>query len=311
MKFLKKLLRFLIGSLFTVLFLLSLGLAAIRFRLLNVGYWSGALENAGVYTMMEGQVQEFGGQMMAKMDPAELEQIRQAYNSGQLNAEEREAVEELLTMVDAFGSLDETLNAEKIQYIVERNLERITGFLKGKTEKLALYLPLAELGLPPMMLSEPPMSLMTEQTDVETYFLATSPPEQAEVTIAQLKEIQHYASFFPALWGGTIFLTLLTLVGHHFLGTGKLKQVRGSGVLLLLSGLSAIGVAIAADQLILQSLKNGENIPEMMLTLLPDIVTGFFSLGKNAGIATAIIGAGVIGWTIYAVKKGTLVKEQK
>jgi len=285
---------------------------AVKFRLLNENYWNKALEQAGVHTVLEGKFQDFVSQMMTDMDPQEIERARQAYNSGQLSAEERKKVGQALIMIDAVENLEDTLDAEKIQSLIEQNIGRITGFLNGKTDKLMLYIPLAELGLPPEILINPPLSLMSSNTDIEVLIGGLSSPEESEKVSIQLEKIQKIVSFLPLVLIGLFVLSAILLVCHHFLGIGKFKQIRGTGTLLFMFGLSAISVGIGAVQAAIFVMGNAEQeIPPILVTTISNIVEGFFSLGRNVGIVVTLIGVGIIGWTIYAVKNNILKKEEK
>ena len=82
MKFLRKLFRFFLSTLFIFIFLLFLGLTAVRFRLLNENYWNSALEQADIYAVLEGKFQDTISQMLTEMNSQELIQVRQAYDSG-------------------------------------------------------------------------------------------------------------------------------------------------------------------------------------------------------------------------------------
>ena len=310
MKFLRKLFRFFLSTLFIFIFLLFLGLTAVRFRLLNENYWNSALEQADIYAVLEGKFQDTISQMLTEMNSQELIQVRQAYDSGQLTEEERKEAGKLFTMIDAIESLEDTLGAKEIQNLIEQNISRIVGFLNGKTDKLALYVPLSELGLPPALLANPPLSLMSSDTDVEILISGLSSPDEAAKAVEQLAKIQGIVKLLPVVLIGLFVLSTLLLVGHHFLGIGKLKQIRGTGGLLFISGLSAVGIGIGAVQAFIFAMNNAEQeISPMLLSVLVNIVEGFFSLGRNVGILVTVVGVGIIGWTIYAVKKDILKKE--
>ena len=105
----KGFLRFLVGIFFIFLFILFLGLSAVRFRLLNPQFWGSALDKAEVYVHLEGKVQE----------------LQQLQRSGKLNPQQQDELNQELALIDAVSQLDKVLTADKIQELIEENLERV------------------------------------------------------------------------------------------------------------------------------------------------------------------------------------------
>lgn len=301
-------LRFLVGTFFISLFILLLGLSAMRFRLLNPQFWGSILGKAGVYLHLEGKVQESVAGMMSDDKVKELEQLQQ---SGQLSPQEKDKLDQTLALVNTVSQLDEVLTADKIQELIEENLERISGFIKGKNKRLIVYLPIKDLGLPAELLSQPPLSIMTDQTDVEELLRTSAPEEQVKQTMANLDKIQQIAGYLPLIWIGLLVGAVLALGAHFFLGKDIVKRVKGTSWLLIVSGLTAVIIAVGVKSLATSAINKSSQMPPVLAALLPNLAGQVFNLGQMIGVIVAVIGLGGMVTMAYLVKSGKVKVEKQ
>src|SRR3989338_8768697 len=110
--FLRIIFRWLTGDLFFVLFILFSLLTIIRFRLLTASFWTGALQNTGIYDQISLESKKSAGD-----NPLAVQMV-----SG--------------------------LTPDFFQDIVETNLTRLESFFVGKETGLYLYAPIDKSGLP-------------------------------------------------------------------------------------------------------------------------------------------------------------------
>lgn len=301
-------LRFLVGGFFAFIFILFLGLSAVRFRLLNLQFWQGTLKRARVYEQLEGKVQEMVKNMAIGDN---IEKLKQQQKSSKLTSEQQKQLNQGVKFFESLGSLDKTLTATKIQEISDKNVENILGFINGENKRLLLYLPVKDLGLPAELLNQPPFTNLSEATDLEQLIKTTSPPEQADKTVQILKQVQLIAGYLPIIWWGLLLLTILTLVAHFSLGNNLISQVKGTSILLIFVGLEAVIIAAIVKVGVTAIITQAKQMPATVAVLVPDIVTQFFNLGQQVGSIMAGVGLVGVVTAIYLAKSGKIKIEKQ
>ena len=301
-------LRFLVGTFFIFLFILFLGLSAARFKLLNPHFWGGVLEKEGIYLHLEDKVQEL---VIGMMSGDKIKELKQLQQSGQLNPQQENELNQSLALIEAIDQLDEVLTVGKIQELIEENLERILGFIKGKNERLIVYLPIKDLGLPAQLLSQPPLSLMSDKTDVEEFLKVSMPEEQLKQMMTNLDKVQQIAGYLPLVWIGLLVGTALVLGAHFFLGKDIVGRVKGTSWLLIVSGLTAVIIAVGVKNLVTLAITKSSQIPPALATLLPNLVRQILNLGQITGVIVAVMGLGGVITMAYLIKSGKVKVEKK
>lgn len=273
-KFLRGFARFLVGIVIVVELLLFMGLGAVRFRILNPSFWTNSFASSNTFTHIATQLQ----QTIQEGVPAE-ELDQEAINK----------------------------TSEQIQTLLETNLERILSFLvdKDPNAKLLLYVPVEMLELPAEALAEITSEGISDETELNTLLpILGQEEEQIEKLNTNLDVARQVIALFPVVWAGLLVLLLLALIAFFFLGADKLQKIRGTGVIITVSGLLAVVIAVGVKQLAVYGLTNQPDIPPLVTNLIPELIDGFFSFGRNIGIGVAIVGGLVIAYTLKT-KKGT------
>ncbi len=258
----KRFFRLVVGGIFVGVFLVFLALSAVKFRVSETVFWSGVLEKSGVYE----ELQSGAGEMMAG-----------------------------LTMdKKAVKGLDKVLTAEEIQKIIEINLERFLGFIKGGEKELVLFLPLDKLGLPASLLSRPPFSQLKGEVKVEVLLRASMPTEQVETVLEQINQIPGWWRVFGLVWGGLVVLLILLGIGHYAMGSTQMGKMKGTGTLLTVSGLLAVVIALGASNGLRIVLSQAVATQPLVAKLIPELVSEFMNLGLMVGVVVAVVGIGVL-----------------
>jgi len=98
---------------------------------------------------------------------------------------------------------------------------------------------------------------------------------------------------------------------HYLLGEGKVGGVKGSGVLLLGSGLIAALIGWGGGALGGLITQGSKDWPAWMKLIVSGLAAEFFSLGKITGLVTAAVGLALFVWASRFLKeaKGKEVKK--
>lgn len=197
-----KLLRFLLGFLFVGVLVILLLTTVLRFEILNTKTWTQALKEQGLYTQIEDAV---------------------------LGVFEKEAG------LQGRAMIGELINAEKLQQLVEPNLNRIFAFIKGgKDSRLVLYIPFSEWGIDPVEAQLP----MKEENDVTDYFTQTPEAENA------LKTLRTGIFILNAVWGGSIIVGLALLFFFYRTGEASRREFELGKLLVISAIFAALGAGV-------------------------------------------------------------------
>ncbi len=268
--------RWVAGDLFFVLFLLFSLLTVVRFRLLTADFWIGALQNTDVYDQISLQSQKSVG-----ANP--------------------------LAVQMASG-----LTPDFFQDIVETNFNRLEGFFVGKEAGLYFYAPVDKSGLPKQLFQKPPLSLLSEKTDLIAFLNTMSGnPEaggQLWKTILLIKQI---ISYLPMVWVASLLLSGLLLGLHFWLGKTLKDRLWGSGILLFISGITIAVTAKSVPGLVSEILPSIKMIPPFLLPVIKTVLEKAMEPDQKIGFWVAGTGtfAAVVSFLIKNKETGKPVKK--
>ncbi len=289
----KRILRAGLGVVFFFVFLSFLLVGALKFRVLSPSFWKTALDKGGVYQQLQNQITESLSQSR--------ESVRQQGGPTGMS-------KEMLRLL----YIDKELTADRFRELIETNLDRLLGYVNGKSKELVLYLPVKEWDLPVATLGQPALAKLTGQTPVEEVLpLLGMKPEQIKVTVEGLGQIRSVLGYLPIVLVGLLLLTLGIGAGHYFLGVGLTDRISGTAWLLLISGFVAKLIGVGAGSIFEMIAANSK--PPMALWMAElgrSLVGQFFNLGATLGLVTGIIGLSVVVVATYLSKKGK-IKEEK
>ncbi|MBI2622363.1 hypothetical protein HYW66_01880 [Candidatus Microgenomates bacterium] len=273
----KKLSQFLLGIVFTVLFLLFLVFSSLKFQLLTAAYWTAPLSRANAYSQIEQDLQA----QIAKQPGMEV--------------------------------LAGGINAGLLQRFVEVNLTRIEAYFLGKSDSLLIFAPVEELRLPPAIAGQKPFSQLSAETDLAVFLGSFMTAVQAAELENNITNAQGFTRQLPLVWTVALVLLLVLLASYYLLGEGGMVgQVKAAARLFLVAGGFAALVGWAVKGILGGALAQAVNIPPILQTILPAWINGFFEPIVNGGLVVAFFGLGAIFLINYLVKSGKLeAKEAK
>lgn len=255
------LLRWLAGDLFLTLFLLFCLLTVVRYRLLATDFWIGSLKNTEIYNQISLMSQKAVGD-----NPLAMQMVR-------------------------------GLTPDFFQDIIETNLARLEGFFVGKDTSLFLYAPVNKSGLPKQILQKPPLSQLSEKTDMDSLLHTMSGnPEAGDQLWKTTLLIKQIISYLPLVWLVALLLSGLLLGLHFWLGKTLKNRLWGSGILLFISGVTIVITAKSVPALVSEILPSIKMIPLFLLPVIktalekamePDQKIGFWVAG--AGAVAAVV----------------------
>lgn len=254
--FLRIISRWLVGDVFLTLFLLFFLLTILRYRLLTANFWISSLENTGIYGQISLEAKKVAGD-----NPLGLQ-------------------------------MTAGLTADFFKDLVETNFTRLEGFLVGKETNLYLYAPVGKSGLPKQLFQKPPLSLLSEKTDLIVLLntLSGNPDSGNQLwkTVLLIKQI---ISYLPLAWFIALLLSGLLLVLHFWLGKTLKDRLWGSGVLLVISGITAIIIGKLSSLLAPELLPSIKIIPPFLLPVIKTVLEKAMDPAREIGLWAA--GAGV------------------
>ncbi len=267
----KYILRTALGVVFTFFFLAFLLVSALRFELLSTKFWTKGVERSGMYQDLVLQVEK----MQAGIDK----------QGGGLNIK---------------GIITEA----RLREVVEVNVERLVDFLNGKSKTLALSLPLNEWNVPREVLGGLPKIPWGREIEISKALASLGfPAEQSQSLLKSIDQVQQVLSWLVWVWLGLLAVALVFLFVHYVLGDGKVDKVKGSGILLLGSGLIAALIGWGGGQIGSLVAQNSKDWPAWAKMIVSGLAAEFFSLGKMAGLVTAVIGIGLFVYASRVLKE--------
>ena len=265
--------RWLTGDLFFVLFILISILTIIRFRLLTASFWTDALGNTDVYDQASLEVKKTSG-----ANPLGLQMT-----SG--------------------------LTPDFFKDLVETNLTRLEGFFVGKDTGLFLYAPVNKSGVPKQIFQKPPLSLLSEKTDMIVFLNTMSGnPEAGDQLWKTTLLIKQIISYLPIVWLVGLFLSGLLFCLHFWMGRTLKDRLWGSGVLLVISGVTIITISKPIPGLISELLPSIKMIPPFLFPVIKTVLEKAMELGWKIGLWTA--GAGSVAAAVSFLIKNKEVDKQ-
>ncbi|MBI2326594.1 hypothetical protein HYU91_04390 [Candidatus Collierbacteria bacterium] len=290
----KRILRAGLGVVFFFVFLSFLLVGALKFRVLSPSFWKTALDKGGVYQQLQNQITESLSQSR--------ESVRQQGGPTGMS-------KEMLRLL----YIDKELTADRFRELIETNLDRLLGYVNGKSKELVLYLPVKEWDLPVVAFGQPALAKLNAQTPVEDAFqIVGMKPEQTKPIIEGLGQVKTILGYLTLVWITLLLLTVGIGAGHYFLGVGLTDRIGGTAWLLLISGFVAKLIGVGAGSIFEMITANSK--PPMALWMAElgrSLVGQFFNLGATLGLVTGIAGLGVVVAVIYLTKLGKLKEEKE
>ncbi len=290
----KWILRAGLGVIFFFVFFVFLLITALKFRLLAPEFWKTALDKGGVYVVLQDKMGELRGRAEASI---KKEAGGRAIPKGLI---------ELL-------SIPEQLGEERLRELIETNLDRLLGYLKGREKDLVLFLPVAEWNLPVAALGQPALLRLTGQTPSEQAMAVMGmKQEQVAETMKGLGLVKTIVGYLPIVWLGLLIMVLLTLAGHYFLGAGQIDRISGTAWLVMISGFIAKLVGVGAGKIFEMVASNSKPPMEAWIAGLGRSLVGqFFDLGATIGLVAGIGGLATVVAVVYLTKQGKLKEEKE
>jgi len=273
--FLRIIFRWLTGDLFFVLFILFSLLTIIRFRLLTASFWTGALQNTGIYDQISLESKKSAGD-----NPLAVQMV-----SG--------------------------LTPDFFQDIVETNLTRLESFFVGKETGLYLYAPIDKSGLPKQLFQKPPLSLLSENTDlIEFLNKMSGNPEAGDQLWKTVLLIKQIISYLPIVWVAALLLSGLLLGLHFWMGKTLKGKLWGSGVLLAVSGIVLISAVKSVPELVSGVLPSFNFIPPFLFPVIKTLLERAMEMGQKLGFWVTGIGV-IVASASFLIKNKETVKPVK
>jgi len=268
-------LRWIIGNLFFALFILFLLLTIVRFRLLKADFWIETLKNTEIYNQISLESKKSVGD-----NPLAAQMVR-------------------------------GLTPDFFQDIVETNLTRLEGFVVGKDTNLFLYAPVNKSGLPKQIFQKPPLSQLSEKTNLIVFLNTMSGnPEAGNQLWKTALLIKQIISYLPMAWLAILSLSGLLLALHFLLGKTLKEKLRGSGVLLVVSGIVLISVVKSVPELVSGVLPSFNFIPPFLFPVIKTLLERAMEMGQKLGFWVTGIGV-IVASASFLIKNKEAAKPAK
>jgi hypothetical protein len=267
--------RWLTGDLFFILFLLFSLLTIVRFRLLKADFWIGTFKDTQIYDQISLESKKAVGD-----NPLAAQMVR-------------------------------GLTPDFFQDIVETNLTRLEGFFVGKDTSLFLYAPVNKSGLPKQMFQKPPLSQLSEKTDLAVFLNTISgSPEAGDESWKTVVLIRQIISYLPLVWLVALLLSGLLLGLHFWLGKTLKNRLWGSGILLFISGVTIAITAKSVPALVSEILPSIKMIPLFLLPVIKTALEKAMEPDQKIGFWVAGVGA-VAAVVSFLIKNKEVAKPVK
>lgn len=290
----KGFIRGLAGSLFISLFLLLLVLSTLKFFILDSENLTGMLKKENAYSRIE---KELSSEIRKNVKPPfTQEQI------DQLPPEAREQYDREL------GSIYNVFTEDRVQALLENNIQRIVAFTAGEEEMLYIYAPVREWGLPEGITSVEPLSRLSENTDIREilsyYSQGTGQENQFD---AFLHNIQAFGSSVNKAWYSVLLLELFLLGLVIWLG-GLHRGLRGLGIMFITLcvylGVSSLVMSVGNSAIQNGMLGANPNLGTRIVDiLLPPLLSQITQLWIISSIGSGVLGVMLIVASIIVNRK--------
>lgn len=294
-------LRFVVSILILVSFLIFLLITTIRFQLLNPEFLVRALGKPGVYEHTEKALKLTIKNTLRKQYEEESD-----IELEELTVGERARIDKEIEKIT------DIITSERLQDFAENNIVQILSFVNGKKEKLVLYLPFKQWGLPREIKSQEPFVLFSEETDVEK--LIDTVLAEPQKTKGQLSTVQDIGEIIKIIWpisAGVIFVLLLI---HYLLNTGP-KKVKATASLLIKIGILTTGLSLllkaVGDSLAKGSSYWRESAQIFVGAVLPPLISGVVKMWFLISLVLVFSGIAILVVNRVAEKRRMGKKQPK
>jgi len=290
----RKFFRYLVAVLFQFSFAAFLLLATVRFLALDPNFLITSFRNADVYRQSVEIFREYLGDTVR----SEL----QAAGFDKLPIEQQQILEDQIT------GLTSAIEEKEVQDLAETNIDRFYNYINGEAGDLVLYFPVHNWGLPNLILSQEPFSLLSENTTLETIMSK----EVAANAKMQLSQAREYIESIRIVWFIPLVLSLLLLLIHYLLSKSP-QRIKPTAWLLIVGGIYTLlmcGTAyLGSNEFVKKTVSYGEPILLMMGTIVPYLfLTIIYFWAKIAG---GLISIGVLILITQLVVTKSQEKKQK
>jgi len=218
------------SSLSILLILSFVFLTTISFQLINPKFLTNTLEKADAYEKTQLALR------YALQNQIEKEIADQGIDIEKLTVGERQLLEKQSEEIAKIATI------ERLQEFSETNIQQVTDFLNGKSEKLFLYVPLEEWGIYENIDGPSEEGLFSEQTDVES-LLAENP--NSLIIKNRLHLLHNIANKIKNMWFSAAFAIFALLI-INFVLSSKEFRLQSTANIFLTSG----GIVIVISMLL-------------------------------------------------------------
>jgi hypothetical protein len=179
--------------------------------------------------------------------------------------------------------LTSAVEENEIQDLIETNIYRFFAYMNGETGDIILYFPIHTWGLPDLITSQEPFSVLSEKTSLETLMGLESARDARE----QLSQVREYIKLLRIVWFIPLILSILLLLIHYLLSISP-QKIKPTAWVLIISGIYTLlmcGTAyVGSNEFVNRTASYGEPVLLMMGAIIPYLFILIINLwGKIAG----------------------------
>jgi len=273
----RKFSRYLVVVLFQLSFAALLLLATIRFQIIDPNFLITSFRDAGVYRQSVEIFKEYlGDTVRSELQAAGLDKL---------------PIEQQQMLENEILQLTSVVEENEVQDLVETNIYRFFAYMNGEVEDLILYFPVHNWGLPDLITSQEPFSILSENTTLETVMSL----EGARDARAQLSQAREYIKLLRIVWFIPLILSILLLLIHYLLSISP-QRIKPTAWILIISGIYTLlmcGTAyVGSNEFVNRTASYGEPVLLMMGAIIPYLFILIINLW--AKIAGGLIFTGVL-----------------
>lgn len=281
--------RILVAILFQFSFAALLLLTTIRFQILDPNFLITSFRDAGVYRQSVEIFREYLGDTIsvelrdAGLDKLPIEQQQRLEN-------------EILELTSA-------VEENEVQDLIETNIYRLFAYMNGETGDIILYFPIHNWGLPDLITSQEPFSILSEKTSLETVMGLEGARDARE----QLSEVREYIKLLRIVWFIPLILSILLLLIHYLLSISP-QRIKPTAWILIISGIYTLlmcGTAyVGSNEFVNRMASYGEPVLLMMGAIIPYLFILIINLWAKIAGGLIFIGVLILIVQLVVTKRG-------
>lgn len=204
-----------------------------------------------------------------------------------------------------------TVSSKELQDTIETNIERLIVYFSKGERKLTLYIPIHQWRLPQQLLTQPPFSKLTEETDFETFANLILPKNQVKEIQTYLNLTQQIVLILPIMQIVLLIVGAISIASVYALGKDTAGKIRGTFELVFVSGLFTTLGSYGVLKILEKIINGYPGMNPYLKEVFSDWISDFLSIGQLGGL-TALIG-GLLGIlsVSYLVRTGHVHVEKE